>query len=104
MALTPVYTQETRATLSGTITDPSGSAVGAAHVESTNVETANRSTAETNQLGQYRFLFLNPGTYRLTTEMAGFRTQIREASCSRRARQPRWMSHCNSGRRRRASR
>jgi len=25
-----------------------------------------------NTLGQYRFLFLNPGTYRLSVEMAGF--------------------------------
>ena len=76
--LSPVYAQETRATLSGTIIDPSGSAVTGAHVSLINVETANRSAAETNQLGQYRFLFLNPGKYQLTVEMSGFRTLVRE--------------------------
>ena len=43
-----------------------------------NVETAVENRTESNSLGQYRFLFLNPGTYRLTVDMAGFRKSIRE--------------------------
>ena len=78
MSLTAVYAQETRATLTGTITDPSGAAVTGAHVSLRNVETANHSAAETNQLGQYRFLFLNPGKYQLTVELSGFRTLVRD--------------------------
>jgi hypothetical protein len=78
VALSPVYAQETRVTLSGTIIDPSGSAVTGAHVSLRNVENANRSVAETNQLGQYRFLFLKRGKYQLTVEMSGFRTLVRE--------------------------
>jgi hypothetical protein len=73
-----IRAQETRATLSGTITDPSGAALTAAQVSLMNIETAARFTAETNTLGQYRFLFLNPGKYRLTAEMTGFRTLVRE--------------------------
>src|SRR3954453_20930510 len=70
--------QETRATLSGTITDSSGSVVVGATLVLANVQTAVENRTETNALGQYRFLFLNPGTYRLTADMAGFRRSVRE--------------------------
>src|SRR5215831_2095157 len=70
--------QETRATLSGTITDPSGSAVTGANLVLVNVETGVENRTETNASGQYRFLFLNPGTYRLTAETAGFHKAVRE--------------------------
>ena len=70
--------QETRSTLSGTITDPSGSAIAHAHVHITNTETGVTHTAESNQVGQYHLLFVNPGTYRMTVEMPGFRTFARE--------------------------
>jgi hypothetical protein len=66
--------QETRATLTGTITDPSGAAVAGAKLHLVNVDTGVDFTAESNVVGQYRFLFLNPGTYRVSAEMAGFRT------------------------------
>ena len=72
------FGQETRATLSGTIMDPSGAAVAGANVQMVNVETAVGATTESNQLGQYRFLFVNPGSYRLTVKEAGFRTLTRE--------------------------
>ena len=77
-AITVVRAQETRATLSGAITDPSGAAVTGAHISVINVDTAARFTAESNALGLYRILFLNPGKYRLTVEMSGFRTLVRE--------------------------
>ena len=70
--------QETRATLSGTVTDPSSASVAGAHLVLINVQTGVETRAESSQMGQYRFLFVNPGTYKLTTEMAGFHTQIRE--------------------------
>lgn len=73
-----IRAQETRATLSGTVTDTSGAAVAGAQVSLINVGTAIRFTAASNALGQYRFLFLNPGTYRLTAELSGFRTLVRE--------------------------
>ena len=77
-AVTPVLAQEARATLSGTVTDTSGSAIPGAQVRITNIETDVSFTADTNDSGQYRFLFINPGAYRLSAEKQGFRTLVRE--------------------------
>lgn len=70
--------QETRATISGTVTDPSGSIVPGASVKLVNKETAVEFAASTNAEGQYRFLFVNPGAYRLTAEAPGFKTFVRD--------------------------
>ncbi|HEY3840719.1 MAG TPA: carboxypeptidase regulatory-like domain-containing protein, partial [Bryobacteraceae bacterium] len=70
--------QETRSTLNGTITDASGSAIVHAQVQITNTETSISQSTETNDLGQYHLLFVNPGTYRMTVQMTGFRTFARE--------------------------
>src|SRR5258707_2459500 len=77
-ASTPAPAQEARATLSGTITDPSGSSIIGAQVRITNLETGIVLSAQSNEVGQYRLLFINPGTYRLTVEMPGFHTFVRE--------------------------
>src|ERR1017187_5899822 len=74
----PGIAQEARSTLSGTITDPSGSAIVGAQVHIINSETAVVQSAVSNDVGQYRLLFVNPGTYRMTVEMTGFRTFARE--------------------------
>ena len=73
-----VLGQEVRATLSGTVTDQSSAAVSGATVKIVNAESAATFSAFTNDSGQYRFLFLNPGTYKLTVEVPGFRTFIRD--------------------------
>jgi len=72
------FAQETRATLSGTVTDASGLVVSGAKVRLANPGTGVGFDATTNEVGQYRFLFLNPGIYKLTTEMAGFRAYVRD--------------------------
>jgi Carboxypeptidase regulatory-like domain/TonB-dependent Receptor Plug Domain len=74
----PAFAQEARSTVSGTITDQAGAAVVGAQVHITNTETAITTSAVSNEVGQYRLLFVNPGTYRLTVEMTGFRTFVRE--------------------------
>src|SRR5260221_566845 len=66
--------QETRANLSGTVTDTSGSLVPGATIQLTNVGTGVSLTATTNEAGLYRFLFLNPGGYKLVATIAGFKT------------------------------
>lgn len=78
MTAAPCVAQEARSTLSGTITDASGSAVVGAQVHITNSDTGVVLSAVANQVGQYHLLFVNPGTYRMTVEMAGFRTYARE--------------------------
>lgn len=72
------FAQEARATLSGTITDPSGSSVAGAQVRITNTETGIAGATQTNGLGQYHLLFINPGTYKISVEMPGFRTFLRD--------------------------
>ena len=70
--------QETRATISGTVTDSTGAVVMGAALKVTNVETGVSFTAETNSAGQYRFLFLNPGPYKLSASIAGFKSFERD--------------------------
>ncbi len=70
--------QETRATLSGTVTDPTGSVITSAKVRLANRDTGVTFDAATNEAGQYRFLFLNPGNYQLSAEVAGFKTFVRD--------------------------
>jgi hypothetical protein len=70
--------QETRATLSGTVLDQSGAVIVGANLKLVNKDTGVALTATSNESGYYRFLFVNPGTYRLTAEQAGFRTFVRD--------------------------
>src|ERR1700754_1402682 len=70
--------QESRATLSGTVTDPTGSVIPGTGVTLTNSQTGVAFESKTNDAGQYRFLFLNPGVYRLTVQGTGFRAFVRE--------------------------
>jgi hypothetical protein len=64
--------QETRATLSGTVTDSSGSAIPSATLTLFNSKTSISVNVRSNGEGQYRFLFVDPGTYTLTAEASGF--------------------------------
>lgn len=64
--------QDTRATLSGIVTDSSQAAVVGATAKLTKVDTGVVLETISNSTGQYRFVFLNPGGYRLTLEMPGF--------------------------------
>lgn len=72
------FPQETRATLSGAVTDPTGSVVTGARIRLTNRDTAVAFDATSNEAGQYRFLFLNPGVYRLSAEASGFKGFVRD--------------------------
>src|SRR5258708_14984599 len=78
IAATPSRAQEARATLTGTITDPSGSAMVGAQVRITNLETGIVLSAVSNEVGPYRLLFINPESYRVSVEMPGFRTLVRQ--------------------------
>ncbi|MBI4875724.1 MAG: TonB-dependent receptor [Acidobacteria bacterium] len=73
-----VVAQETRATLSGTVSDSSGAVIVGAALKLANAATGVVFPATTNSAGQYRFLFVNPGTYKLTAEMAGFKNFERD--------------------------
>ena len=65
--------QTTEATVSGTVTDPSGANVLGAAVTAINVATGVSTARITNQAGVYVFASLPPGKYRITAEHPGFR-------------------------------
>ena len=57
----------------GTVTDPSGNAVGGAAVGLANAESKTERTVTTGDQGEYQFLLVPPGTYTLTVTAPGFR-------------------------------
>src|SRR4051812_30159471 len=74
---------ETRAqtdlsTIRGAVSDPSGSAVPAAKLTLTNVETNISREAVTTGEGDYEIPYLSPGTYKLTATGQGFKTFVAE--------------------------
>ncbi len=72
------FSQEFRATISGTVADPSGLAAPNVRVIATNVATNVASKATSNEAGLYVVRFLQPGTYTVTVEHAGFKKFVRE--------------------------
>jgi hypothetical protein len=62
------------ATLSGTVTDPSGAAVTSATVTATNTSTGVVASATSNETGEYSFLSLAPGKYDLVAQKEGFQS------------------------------
>ncbi|HET6178836.1 MAG TPA: carboxypeptidase-like regulatory domain-containing protein [Candidatus Sulfotelmatobacter sp.] len=65
------------ASLSGTVTDPSGAAISAATVTATNVDTALSRQAQTDQTGGYRLWALPVGQYELRVQKDGLAQGIR---------------------------
>ena len=68
--------QEFRATLQGTITDPTKGAIPGAQVTLRNVDTSIERKGAADESGHYLFPFLPPGTYSLTVSAAGFKTNV----------------------------
>ena len=58
--------------ITGTVTDPSGSAVAGAPVQLSNTETGYRQSLKTSEGGLYRFTLLPIGTYELEIRATGF--------------------------------
>ncbi len=65
------------ATLNGTVTDPSGAAIPNAKVTITNTATGVTRTLTTNEAGIYNFTRVPVGTYDITVESGGFKTDKR---------------------------
>lgn len=73
LSSTPARAQVTTADLVGTIRDSSGGVVPGVTVTLTNEATGVNRTATTGEGGTYIFTSLQPGRYRLTAEIQGFR-------------------------------
>ena len=68
-----------RATLTGTVTDPSGAAIPNATVKAVNTATNSTSETKTTSDGLYAIPYLFPGVYNIEVTAPGFQTLKREA-------------------------
>ena len=76
-ALPAARAQEFRATVSGTVTDPSGAVVPGAQVTVRETSTGTITRATSDSAGQYVVPFLLPGSYTITVKASGFQTLVR---------------------------
>jgi len=72
------HAQDFRATLSGTVSDPTGAAIPKARVRIVQRYTNQASQVLTNSEGFYSVNFLNPSTYDVTVEATGFKLYRQE--------------------------
>jgi hypothetical protein len=70
--------QQFRATVTGTVTDAQGGVVPGATVTALNTATNVAVDAQTNERGVYTIQDLQPGPYRITAALSGFKTYVRE--------------------------
>ena len=74
----PCWSQETRGTITGTITDPSGAVIPGATVVVTNTAMGTKTTLTANQGGLYQANYLIPGIYQVEASSAGFKKTLRD--------------------------
>src|SRR5256714_654617 len=77
-ALHTARAQSVYGTIAGTITDSSGAAIANATVTLTNLGTGEKHTMEGSASGQYTFVNILPGRYRVEGEKSGFKKVVRE--------------------------
>ncbi|HXB72562.1 MAG TPA: TonB-dependent receptor [Candidatus Acidoferrales bacterium] len=75
-AAIPAAPQTTTAELSGSVTDPSGAAIGKVKVTATNTGTGLSHEAVTDDAGSYLITQLPPGSYNLSAAAPGFRKTV----------------------------
>src|SRR5262245_55810117 len=71
--------QSTFGSFVGTVRDPSGAVIGEATVRVTNRGTTAERTATTDETGSINVVNLDPGTYDITVQLAGFRSSVHSA-------------------------
>jgi hypothetical protein len=76
LASTHAAGQGANAALSGTVTDSSRAIIPGVTVAAENTRTGVVSSTVTNEAGVYSFPSLQPGVYRLTAELPGFRKHV----------------------------
>src|SRR5882757_2955109 len=76
-AVSVLFAQEYRGTISGAVTDPQGGAIAKAKVIVTETRTGVKATVESESSGNYTIPFLQPGEYQVSAEMAGFKKFVR---------------------------
>ncbi|HZT32341.1 MAG TPA: carboxypeptidase-like regulatory domain-containing protein [Bryobacteraceae bacterium] len=74
----PAFSQTTFASITGLVTDATGSAVPEATVTAVNRETNIRTATKSNEAGNYTIAQLKEGTYSLEVQASGFRQFVAE--------------------------
>src|SRR5438132_11560571 len=72
---TYTFAQTTNATVGGIVADATEALIPGVTVTATNTGTGIVTTVLSNETGTYQFPLLQPGTYKASAELAGFRTQ-----------------------------
>ncbi len=70
--------QEFRATISGRVTDAQNAGIAGVKVTAVQIATEAKTEAISGTDGNYTLPFLQPATYRLSAELAGFKRYVRE--------------------------
>src|SRR5438477_186612 len=73
---TNVFAQSSNASVGGFVQDPSQAYIPGVTVTATNTQTGVVTTTITNESGTYTIPGLLPGTYKLSAELPGFKTQV----------------------------
>ncbi len=68
----PAWAQAATGSISGIVTDPTGAAVVNASVRLVEVDTNSSQTSNTNEVGRYSFISVQPGVYTITVAHPGF--------------------------------
>src|SRR5438552_5640072 len=73
---TNTFAQSSNSSVSGFVQDPSQAFIPGVTVTATNTQTGVVTTTITNESGTYTIPGLLPGTYKLSAELPGFKTQV----------------------------
>src|SRR5882724_3491427 len=79
-AITPtaVLAQNVYGTIAGTVTDGSGAAIASATVTLINTDNNGRRDISSDASGNYTFVNILPGNYRIEAEKGGFKKFVRQ--------------------------
>src|SRR5581483_10677383 len=78
LSVTPLAAQEVSASITGRVTDPSGSAIVGAKVNAKDLDRGTQWPTTTNDEGIYAFPRIPAGSYELRVEAQGFKTFVQE--------------------------
>ena len=70
------FSQSTNATVGGTVQDAMGAFIPGVTITATNTATGIVTTVISNEAGAYQFASLQPGTYDIKADLAGFQSEV----------------------------